>query len=150
MIAKARDPDFDLKQLRIWVAGIIQAFGLKKDKERRSLDGFNPDLLSYVRLGSSPFTRPKGIFEAPSILGQNRKRPARNSPKGEPKRFIKIVDHEDMGEEGLRNNSFPSRIVEPSRERPKTTLKIEERGKIYLLIQMRTLLQRRICKGNGH
>lgn len=59
---KSRESDFDLSQMAKWVAGLAKAFGLKKDVERKELDGLNLEYLSYIGLGNLTFAKPIGIL----------------------------------------------------------------------------------------
>lgn len=56
---------------------LLIVFWTKKDIERRSFDGLDPDLLSYIGLGSSPFIRPQeDKFFNKREMGFSRKRHA--------------------------------------------------------------------------
>lgn len=55
MIEKFRNSNFGLRYLTKWASDMLIEFGSKKDKVRRAFDGLDPELLSYVGLGSNPF-----------------------------------------------------------------------------------------------
>lgn len=96
VIEKTRALDFDVGQLASWATGLVQAFGLKKDEEKRSLDGLSLDYLSYIGLSSLPIARPKAIFdEEVNMVGQPRKMPALTFLRKEAKRAM-IVDDIEM------------------------------------------------------
>lgn len=83
VIEKARALRFDLRQMVDWAAGLIRAYGLKKDEERKSLDGLSLEYLSYVGLGSRPITNPKRLFSnEQSYMSHSRKRHAPNNLRG--------------------------------------------------------------------
>lgn len=73
---KFQNPNFGLRHLTEWATDILHEFGTNQNRIRRDCDGLDPELLSYVELGSNPFIIPKGNHELNKTAGPIRKRHA--------------------------------------------------------------------------
>lgn len=72
-----RDPHFDLQYLAKWASGLIKAYEIRRNLERKSFDGLSPDFLEFTRLERLKINSPKDKFHKDSfILGPNHKRSA--------------------------------------------------------------------------
>lgn len=126
VIEKAKAPGFNLREMVDWASELIQAYGLKKDEEKRSLDGLSLEYLTYIGLGNCPITKPKWLF--PKIHnGHFRKRPTSINLKGKPKIYLRLLDQEAF--EGLNpdvtevdmihgGSNYPIRIEELEEVQP--------------------------------
>lgn len=97
MMERLRKTYFDMDQMAGWASKIIMELGSKNDKERRALDGLEPEFLSYIGLGRAAFSRPHVEDEKDIIVGPCRKRRALLELDPEPKRAALAEDHEDNG-----------------------------------------------------
>lgn len=70
--------------------------GIRKNLERKSMDGLDPDLLDFIRLEEPKVRWPKGLVQKTiSTIEPNRKRLALQDLQGEPKKCV-LLDEESM------------------------------------------------------
>lgn len=52
-----RGVDVDLKQLASWASRMLMENGVERGRDRRDLDGLDPELLSYIGLSKNTFSK---------------------------------------------------------------------------------------------
>lgn len=96
---KYKDSSIDLEYLAIWAAEVIKEVAVKKDLVRRSFKGLDPDLLSYVGLGTNTFNRLQEDMSPITNMGPGIKRLAIQDPEERPKRQLAIEEVQEKSPE---------------------------------------------------
>lgn len=77
VVGKLKDSNLNIISLANWAAETLKEIALKKDHDRRGMDGLDPDLLSYVGLGSLTYCKlPEDKYTLIPQSGLSRKRAA--------------------------------------------------------------------------
>lgn len=86
-VGKLKDSNLSLLSLANWAAETLKEIAVKKDFDRRGLEGLDPDLLSYVGLGSLTYCRiPEDKYPLIPQPGFSRKRAAFQNLEERPNR----------------------------------------------------------------
>lgn len=127
-------PDFNINQLAGWATKIIMKLGFRKDKERRTFDGLDPELLSYIGLGRKSITMAHESLQKTELIVLSRKRSAYLELDSRPKRLAMGVSAKDS-ENGLtleinlvaKVEDFLSQIVITDAVSPRTNTETDKK-----------------------
>lgn len=87
VIEQISKSNFKIHQLADWASNVLLELGSKKDKERRTMDGLDPNLISYIGLSRMTFAKARESIQEDFPLGLCRKRGLFQTLDSEPKRL---------------------------------------------------------------